>query len=201
MNRKFQIALAITAVLGLCHIFFNTEWIRPDPIQIQAQVRELSPRASLEKRLPAVRIDPNDPKLPKDPVEREKALKALRAANRKENKAGQPGNTTGEFEGVYPVVFALDGEYQLTAVRVIEETPSVPGKAPIIFWQLDSASNSLPTKAIVYGRIPRGMKLKDDRNKPMKLNPATTYRLEVQAGRYKGSTTFKTKEQVEAEGE
>ena len=100
----------------------------------------------------------------------------------------------GRFDGMYPVVFALDGEYQLTQVRVIEVTPSAPGKAPKIVWQLDSTSNSVPTKALLYGRIPKGMKLKDDRSKAEKLEPGIQYRLEVRAGRYKGSTTIKGKE-------
>ncbi len=203
MNRKLWIALGITVALGFCYVVFNTEWLKPDPIQIQAQVREVSARASLERRTPTPKVVFDESKLPKDPAEREKAIKELRAAARRERTSSEAASgtpmATGKFEGVYPVVFALDGEYKLTAIRVIEDTPSQPGGAPLIVWQVDTTSNSVPTKALIYGRTPRGMKLKDERNKPAKLLPGTTYRLEVKAGRYEGRTTFQTKETVPAE--
>lgn len=205
MNRKIWILLGITVVLGFCHVVFNTEWLKPDPIQIQAQVREVSGPANLERRGPTPKMVLEESKLPKDPAERQKAIKEMRAAARRERnaaeaKAGTP-MATGKFEGVYPVVFALDGEYRLTSIRVIEETPSTPGGAPLIVWQVDTTSNSVPTKALIYGRTPRGMKLKDERNKPARLLPGTTYRLEVKAGRYEGRTTFRTKEIVPAEAQ
>ena len=133
---------------------------------------------------------PAEPKPAQRGVERarQKALAEERAAARAAEA------TAGRFEGLYPVVFALDGEYQLTEVRVIEVTPSVPGKGPKIVWHLNTPSNSVPTKALLYGRIPKGMKPKIDRSKAEKLLPGIEYRLEVKAGRYKGSTTFKAKE-------
>ena len=72
--------------------------------------------------------------------------------------------------------------------------PARARKGALIVWQLASASNSVPTKALQYGKTPRGMHLKDDRNKAAKLKPGVTYRLEVQAGRNKGQTTFQAKE-------
>ena len=205
MNRNIWIVFGITVGLGCCYVIFNTEWLKPDPIQIQAQVREVSARANLERRVPASKVVIDESKLPKDPAEREKAIKELRAAARRERTTAEAQSgtpmATGKFEGVYPVVFALDGEYQLTSIRVIEDTPSRPGGAALIVWQVDTTSNSVPTKALIYGRTPRGMKLKDERNKPAKLLPGTTYRLEVKAGRYEGRTTFQTKETVPAEGQ
>ena len=205
MNRKIWILFGLTVALRFCYVVFNTEWLKPDPIQIQAQVREVSARANLERRVPTPKVMIDESKLPKDPAEREKAIKELRAAARRERATAEAQSgtpmATGKFEGVYPVVFALDGEYQLTAIRVIEDTPSRPGGAPLIVWQVNTTSNSVPTKALIYGRTPRGMKLKDERNKPAKLLPGTTYRLEVEAGRYKGRTTFQTKETVPAEGQ
>ena len=205
MNRNLWILFGITVALGCCYVVFNTEWLKPDPIQIQAQVREVSARASLERRVATPKVTIDESKLPKDPAEREKAIKELRAAARRERNSAQASSgtpmATGKFEGVYPVVFALDGEYKLTAIRVIEDAPSKPGAAPLIVWQVDTTSNSVPTKALIYGRTPRGMKLKDERNKPAKLLPGTTYRLEVKAGRYEGRTTFQTKETVSAEGQ
>lgn len=182
MNTKNWILLGVAVVLGACYAIFNTEWLRPDPIQIQAQVREISGRASLESR-----------RVPREEREGRKA----QAQDRKQRGGKAPApSETGKFDGVYPVVFALDGEYRLTSVRVIEDQPSVPGHAPLIVWQLNSTSNSAPTKALLYGKTPRGMKLKDERNKPARLLPGTVYRLEVQAGRYQGKTTFQTKEIV-----
>jgi hypothetical protein len=203
MNRKLWIVLGLTVASGFCYVVFNTEWLKPDPIQIQAQVREVSARASLERRVPAPKVVFDESKLPKDPAEREKAIKELRASARRERISSEAASgtpmATGKFDGVYPVVFALDGEYKLTSIRVIEDTPSQPGGASLIVWQVDTTSNSVPTKALIYGRTPRGMKLKDERNKPAKLLPGTTYRLEVKAGRYEGRTTFQTKETVPAE--
>jgi len=236
MKGKTWTLLAAALVLGTCYVLFYTEWLNPDPIQIQAQVRDIAPRqmfrdreanpADLRKerearaaqarraadepapgaeaakdpakgpakpplKSPAKETGPNDPN--------ERSRDAARAAHMKaiveeRNKARLAEANAGRFDGLYPVVFALDGAYSLTQVRVVEVTPSVPGKAPKIVWQLDSTSNSVPTKALLYGRIPRGMKLKDERSKAEKLQPGIEYRLEVKAGRYKGSTTFKAKE-------
>ena len=63
-----------------------------------------------------------------------------------------------------------------------------------LFRASESKSNSAPTKALVYGRIPRGMKLKDPRDQVKQLEPGVTYRLELKAGRFAGSTTFQAKE-------
>ncbi len=242
--------LAAAWVLGTCYVLFYTEWLHPDPIQIQAQVRDMAPRqmfreraanpsdlrrereerAAASARRP---VNSNEPAPAKGPPKAvpapavvdagaaprkevapgpstnrpsPKEARAALAARRTEERARLKGlaeeraaaraaeATAGRFEGLYPVVFALDGEYRLTQVRVIEVTPSVPGKAPKIVWQLDSSSNSIPTKALLYGRIPKGMKLKDGRSMAEKLVPGIEYRLEVKAGRYKGSTTFKAKE-------
>ncbi len=181
MNTKNWILLGVAVVLGACYALFNTEWLRPDPIQIQAQVREITGRASLESR-----------RIPRESRKAE-------AQNRNRGGGQAQASESGKFDGVYPVVFALDGEYRLTSVRVIEDQPSVPGHAPLIVWQVNTTSNSTPTKALLYGKTPRGMKLKDDRNKPARLLPGTVYRLEVQAGRYQGQTTFQTKETVPPE--
>ena len=181
MNPKSWILLGVTVVLGICYVVFNTEWLNPDPIQIQAQVREISGRASLEPRSARPSRGTNN-------ATRGEAAKARKL------EAAAAVAESGKFNGMYPVVFALDGEYQLTSVLVIEDTPSVPGKGALIVWQLTTSSNSVPTKALLYGKTPRGMQLKDDRNKAAKLKPGVTYRLEVRAGRYKGQTTFQAKE-------
>ena len=88
MNRNIWIVFGITVALGFCYVVFNTEWLKPDPIQIQAQVREVSARANLERRVPASKVVIDESKLPKDPAEREKAIKELRAAARREPNRG-----------------------------------------------------------------------------------------------------------------
>ena len=235
MKPRSWALLAAAAALAACYVLFYTEWLSPDPIQIQAQVRDMAPRQMFrgravsaadirkerEERAALAARKTNDTaqgpaaaptKETSKDTSKERSKEAVREA--REAKATQRAEerarmktvaeeraaariaeaNAGRFDGMYPVVFALDGEYQLTQVRVIEVTPSVPGKAPKIVWQLDSTSNSVPTKALLYGRIPKGMKLKDDRSKAEKLEPGIQYRLEVRAGRYKGSTTFKAKE-------
>lgn len=235
MKPRSWALLAAAAALAACYVLFYTEWLSPDPIQIQAQVRDMAPRQMFreravsaadirkerEERAALAGRKTNDTaqgpaaaptKETSKDASKERSKEAVREA--REAKATQRAEerarmktvaeeraaariaeaNAGRFDGMYPVVFALDGEYQLTQVRVIEVTPSVPGKAPKIVWQLDSTSNSVPTKALLYGRIPKGMKLKDDRSKAEKLEPGVQYRLEVRAGRYKGSTTFKAKE-------
>ena len=235
MKPRSWALLAAAAALAACYVLFYTEWLSPDPIQIQAQVRDMAPRQMFreravsaadirkerEERAALVARKTNDTaqgpaaaptKETSKDTSKERSKEAVREA--REAKATQRAEerarmktvaeeraaariaeaNAGRFDGMYPVVFALDGEYQLTQVRVIEVTPSAPGKAPKIVWQLDSTSNSVPTKALLYGRIPKGMKLKDDRSKAEKLEPGVQYRLEVRAGRYKGSTTFKAKE-------
>lgn len=243
MKPRSWALLAAAAALAACYVLFYTEWLSPDPIQIQAQVRDMAPRQMFRERAvtaadirkereeraalvarktnapakepasaPAKEASKDASKEGSKDAQKERTKESVREA--REAKAAQHAEerarmktlaeeraaariaeaNAGRFDGMYPVVFALDGEYQLTQVRVIEVTPSVPGKAPKIVWQLDSTSNSVPTKALLYGRIPKGMKLKDDRSKAEKLEPGIQYRLEVKAGRYKGSTTFKAKE-------
>lgn len=212
MKSRIWLLIAAALVLGVCYALFYTEWVRPDPIQIQAQVREVSSRASLEGRQGIREIRA---------AERE-ARRAARAGEKPAERTGEktggkpagaasaptrkPAPLTsaekGQFDGMYPVVFALDGEYRLTTVRVIEDEPSAPGRKPLIVWNLVSETNSAPTKALLYGKIPRGMRLKDERDKPAKLKPGVTYRLELTAGRYQGQVKFQAKEtEPPAEGE
>ncbi len=94
MNRNIWIVFGITVALGFCYVVFNTEWLKPDPIQIQAQVREVSARANLERRVPASKVVIDESKLPKDPAEREKAIKELRAAARRERTPAEAQSGT-----------------------------------------------------------------------------------------------------------
>ncbi len=167
MKSRIWMMLGALVVLGFCYAFFFTEWVRTEPIRIQAQVREVVGQRGIEG-----------------------PQRTRREGNRRRNAAE---TSMQQFEGVYPVVFALDGEYRLTSVRVVESQPAKGAKAPKILWNLVSTSNSVPTKALMYGRIPRGMALKDPRSPVGALEAGTEYRLEVEAGRYRGSALFQTK--------
>ncbi len=226
MKTRIWVLIGLMGILGIWYALSFTEWIRPEPIQIQAEIREL-PKG--------VRIRRPPPQRPagtaKGPGEVVRLGDVIRMANAGTNGApnrgpgpgpnGGPGpdgkprplvaarpvdpnmeaggdvigaGTAGQFEGLFPVVFALDGNYKLTSIRVIEAEAAPNHKAPQIVWQVNSVSNSAPTKALVYGRIPRGMKLKDPRDQVKQLEPGVTYRLELKAGRFAGSTTFQAKE-------
>jgi hypothetical protein len=95
---------------------------------------------------------------------------------------------------VFPVFFALNGDFRLTSVKVIpyEGDKFNPMGRPV--WQLVSDSNSVPTRAFGYGQRIKGMRpaLKDTR--PEALTPEVVYRLMVEAGSVKGMTDFKTRE-------
>lgn len=186
MKARLWILLASVLVLGSYYVFQYTEWVDPDPIQIQAQAREMPLREAGRVRGVARATVAREAK----PVE----SKPGNSSRVRDAKAARAEAKAGTFEGLYPVVFALDGEYRITSLRVVEDQPTAPGRAPLIVWQLDSTSNSVPTKALVYGRTPRGMKLKDERSKPERLKPGVTYRLELRAGRYQGKVLFQAKE-------
>ncbi|KAB2663204.1 MAG: hypothetical protein DVB31_10945 [Verrucomicrobia bacterium] len=191
MKTRIGILLGLLAVLGIWYVLSFTEWIRAEPIQIQAQVRDLPKGGAFQALRPGAGGTGA-------------AGGARPGPGAAKPRAGGGGRRGGggfgsgpEFEGQYPVVFALDGEYPLTSIRVIEAEPT--GHAARIAWQANSTSNSAPTKAVIYGRVPRGMKLKDEREPAKKLEPGVLYRLELKAGRYSGSTTFRAKEQVAPE--
>ena len=55
-------------------------------------------------------------------------------------------------------------------------------------------SNSVPTKALIYGQPLRGMKPKIPKTRPEPLQPDVKYRIYVAAGKYQGKIDFKTVE-------
>lgn len=97
---------------------------------------------------------------------------------------------------VYPVTFAFDKKYQFTEVRVVALEDEKTNKYPHAVWHLISDSNSVPTKALVYGAPLRGMKPKIPRAEPEQLEPDVTYHLYLVAGNAKGDVKFKTHEIV-----
>ena len=59
---------------------------------------------------------------------------------------------------VYPVTFAFDKKYLFTEIRVVATADEKTNKYPHAVWHMISDSNSIPTKALVYGTRLRGMK-------------------------------------------
>lgn len=90
----------------------------------------------------------------------------------------------------FPVLFAFDRGYELTSIRVVKADEAKNQKFPTALWHLVSESNSIPTKALVYGFTPRGMHPAVDDAQPQPLSPGTEYLLEIQAGKLKGTTNF-----------
>jgi hypothetical protein len=97
---------------------------------------------------------------------------------------------------VYPVTFAFDKKYQFTEIRVVSADDEKTNKYPHAVWHMISDSNSIPTKALVYGAPVRGMKPKVPRAQPDALEPSVPYVLYVQAGDAVGKAKFQTHELV-----
>ncbi len=104
-------------------------------------------------------------------------------------QAGPPGLTS-----TYPVSFAFDRKLRLTEVRVVNSEDAATNKFPHALWHLIADSNSVPTKAILYGQPLRGLKSKVPHARPDPLEPDVKYKLYVTAGKLKGQIEFKTVE-------
>ncbi len=89
------------------------------------------------------------------------------------------------------ISFFLNGKYQLTSVKVVEESDFKTNKYPHAIWHLISESNSVPTKAIFYGMTVAGMKPEIEKTKAEPLQPNVPYVLLVEAGDLKGQSTFR----------
>jgi hypothetical protein len=115
-------------------------------------------------------------------------------------RPGRPANASrsGNAPSVYPVSFLFDGKYKLTSLKVVAAEELKTNKYAHPSWHLISESNSLPTKNVIYGYAPKGMKAAIDRMRPEPLQPDVPYTLFVEAGKIKGQTNFFTKEMVSA---
>ena len=94
---------------------------------------------------------------------------------------------------VFPVYFTLDDYYHLTSVKVTELETNPSNPAGHTLWHLVASEGSDGMKLFVYGQQIPGMEtdLKGARPEPLQTN--ATYRLELTAGKIKGSTDFRTK--------
>jgi hypothetical protein len=90
-----------------------------------------------------------------------------------ESASGRPG---------YNVSFAFNRKVALTAIRVYPLQEALTNKHPHAIWNLQSVSNAVPTKSLVYGGWVRGMQpvVKGAMADP--LEAGSSYRLVVEAG-------------------
>lgn len=90
------------------------------------------------------------------------------------------------------VSFGFNRKVHLTEVKVIPVSDLATNKYAHPIWHLVSESNSIPTKAFVYGMNIQGMHPKVPGARPDPLQPGVAYRLFVDAGELKGEHEFKT---------
>ena len=90
------------------------------------------------------------------------------------------------------VSFGFNLKYRLTKIKVIPVSDLATNKYAHPIWHLVSESNSVPTKAFVYGMNIQGMHPKVPGARPDPLQPGIAYRLFVDAGELKGEHEFKT---------
>jgi hypothetical protein len=91
----------------------------------------------------------------------------------------------------FMVAFTLNDDYKLTKLKVIpmDGDKFNPMATPV--WNLESDSNSVPTRAFRYGQPIRGMKPVLKGVHPDALTPGVVYRLLLSAGNVSGHKDFK----------
>ena len=109
-------------------------------------------------------------------------------------RPGRPSSIPrdSDQDPVHPVSFALDGKYNLTTVRVVAAAELATNKYASPLWHLISDSNSIPTKAIVYGFPIKGMKPAVPRARPEPLLAGIEYTLLLESGKIRSQTNFHT---------
>jgi hypothetical protein len=99
--------------------------------------------------------------------------------------------------GVYPVVFNLDKDYGVTAIKVFMSSDLAANKDAAPIWSLVASDPAKPAKVqgFRYGHPPRGMKpaAPEFKTAPA-LTPGITYLLRVETPGLTGETEFRTKE-------
>lgn len=110
----------------------------------------------------------------------------------------RPRKLTAETQaGVFPVVFTLDKEYELTKLQVFIASELKANSDATPIWSLIQANPDKPVKVkgFRYGNVPRGMKSAEPEfKKAQTLGPDITYLLRAETTRLKGETEFRTKE-------
>jgi|SRR5437588_7747553 len=98
---------------------------------------------------------------------------------------------------VSPVSFAFDGKYRLTSIKVVAADDYATNKYANPLWHLISDSNSVPTKALLYGQVIKGMKPAVPKARPDPLQPGISYIMMVEAGKIRAQTNFHTVEALQ----
>ena len=102
------------------------------------------------------------------------------------------GRTSDDNPVANTVSFGFNRKCRLTEIKVIPVSDLATNKYAHPIWHLVSESNSVPTKAFVYGMNIQGMHPKVPGARPDPLQPGVAYRLLVEAGELKGEHEFKT---------
>jgi len=103
------------------------------------------------------------------------------------NVSSRPYAPNAAPDDPLPIVFGLDKDWKLTGVRVA----ALSGESnahPRLSWQLESKAGSEPTRGFIYGDDIPGMRRPGGGAAP--LVPGVHYRLDLEAGRAKGSVSF-----------
>ncbi len=95
-----------------------------------------------------------------------------------------PNPAPGE---VLPLVFGLDRDCRLTALRVVPISETSNAK-PKVVWELSSKAGSEPVRGFTYADEIPGMK--NAGAKALPLIAGAAYRVELEAGRAKGTAEF-----------
>ena len=214
MKNRAWILFAVFAALGLAYVVLFTEWLRPAPIEIAAQVRYSIQPPSFGRPPPVKKpVKPgqsatNRVSMPTNLVEaiglgsnlfvRSKVVLGTNGMPRtnivaRTNKVARAASAVSGLSYVAPggvanVTFSMDSTYELTKLRV-EDVPA-DGSAPKILWRL--AGKSVPTTVFLYGRDPEGLKPLVLGTTAEPLKPGVPYRLIVEAGRRRGTNNFTT---------
>ena len=101
----------------------------------------------------------------------------------------RPTRSSGK---AYPVSFLLDGNYRLTAVKVVPLSAFETNKYTRPLWHLVAYTNAPPTQGFLYGARITGMKAATTNVQTQPLQPNSAYRLLVEAGRAHGQLDFRT---------
>jgi hypothetical protein len=91
----------------------------------------------------------------------------------------------------FDVAFGLDQKYELTSLKIVPLDEWATNKQAHPLWHLISESNSVPIKAIIYGRKINGMHTAINGTKPEMLQINVFYHLLIEAGSREGECDFK----------
>ena len=109
----------------------------------------------------------------------------------------RPIQPKGPTAKVYPVSFLLDGQYQLTSIKVVPLGALATNRFAQPMWHLVAYTNVSPVEGFLYGQRIPGMRPWMTNDLPHQLEPNTKYRLVVEAGRARGQIDFQTSGLVE----